>query len=951
MKSPYLVAWLFAMVVSAGCGGGGGGDDDGDDAPPAGPYDDVPLTQDLRLDGVLDAVHIARDEYGIPHIHATSTHDVYFGQGYVMAHDRLPQMEILRRFGAGTVAEVFGLDDGAVESDLEMRAHRWKPLAEAGWAALQASSDPTDQAMVIGLQAFSDGVNAYAADLVAGKYQLHPAIQASFDPERFVPWTPVDCLVMGKFQAFALSYTADIEVDITDIYQTAGEVFDPASDDAHLAARAGAGADLVRVKPVGAVSTIDGFPNVESNSGTRSDDLSGTARIRRPHVPRELLRAARRAMRSKLKHGPHAMIKERGGSNNWVVAPDLGGGAGMLASDPHLNLPNPAIMYPCHLVVPGELDVQGIAFSGIPGIVLGHNGRVAWGATVVFHDVNDIYLENIHACEGGGDCVTFDGHEVEVETWQEEIRIGSLGTVFDSMTVTYERVPHHGHIIPNVDGRQLIPRSSSQALSVRYTGHTVTNEFAFFWKLNRAQSVTDAFAAISSFQFGGQNFVFLDADGNIGWTTHAKVPVRAPAAYAWHAATNPDGLAPFFVLPGDGSAEWEGFVDSRYLPHAYNPPTGYLVTANSDPVGASFDGDPLNGPIVDGRPLYIGAVYATGLRTARIDQMLQERMAGGALTLDDMADIQHDARSNMGARLRPHIVAAVEAIDAGSHADVDAWIATLPGDRVQRLRDAGALLAAWQLATPPAVEGQPTAAEIADSAATSVFNAWAYYFLGRAVGDEHALLDWTPYDLPDDLSARVMVGLLEDADALQTGVALATGEALLCDDLATADDTESCTLIALQALDLALDFLTERYASPDMTAWRWGEQHRLVMEPLFPDAALNVPPPNDPNPDWRKGYPRAGDNWAVNRADCGYDDLDFAQHQSGPAQRFLARVGDDGVIEARFAFPGGAVYDPSSPHFRDIMDEYYVRDAQFDYPFATAEIVDHGEERWVLRQP
>src|SRR6188508_2638980 len=178
---------LAVLIVLCACGGG--------DSVPSGPFDDLTLGEDLRADGLDGAVHVARDRYGVAHIYATSVGDLAYAQGYVMAHDRLPQMDILRRFGSGRLAELFGgLDQGVIETDLEMRVHRMRPIATESWATLQASSDPADQELVIVLQRFTDGVNAYADDLKGDdpRWTIDGAVLASFSPERFVPWDPVD---------------------------------------------------------------------------------------------------------------------------------------------------------------------------------------------------------------------------------------------------------------------------------------------------------------------------------------------------------------------------------------------------------------------------------------------------------------------------------------------------------------------------------------------------------------------------------------------------------------------------------------------------------------------------------------------------------------------------------------------------------------------------------------
>jgi acyl-homoserine lactone acylase PvdQ len=351
-----------------------------------------------------------------------------------------------------------------------------------------------------------------------------------------------------------------------------------------------------------------------------------------------------------------------------------------------------------------------------------------------------------------------------------------------------------------------------------------------------------------------------------------------------------------------------------------DPAQGYLATANSDPVGATFDGNPLNGPVVDGRPLYAGTTYAAGFRTERISSLIDEAAAAGAVTLDDMARFQADSDSTVGSHLLPALVAVL--------------------DRAARADAAADHLRAWDLSTAT------------DSVATSIFNVWMHFFLARALGDEYAELGWDVFAVENNLSVRVAVALLAEPDSLRSGLAPQTGQPILCDDRTTTGGgaVESCDDVALLALDDAIAWLAsaQGFGSDDPATWVWGGLHTLTLEPLFPEDSLNLPPPDDPDPALRRGFPRAGDNFVINRADCGFD-LDFRQNADGPAQRFLAEVEPGGTIRARMALPGGLVYHRQSPHYRDLLDEYYLPDRHFDVPYATAEIVDHGEERWVFR--
>jgi penicillin amidase len=952
--------------MSGACGG-----DDGP-TPTPGPFDDLELGQDITITGLDGEIHVARDQYGVAHIHATTIADLAFAQGYVMAHDRLPQMDILRRFGSGRLAELFGgLDQGVIDTDLEMRVHRMRPIATQSWATLQASTETNDRELVTVLQRFSDGVNAYNTDAKAGRWTIDSAVLASFDPQRFVAWDPVDTLVLGRFQAFALSWTTPIELDISEVYQGLRETFDEptGTPGPEVVARAGISKDILPIAPVGRRPTIDGFPNVGTDTGSRSDGSAASSKpgkpgkptavakagAKRPHVPRELFAAARKTFGAKMSMlglwDPHAFMAPKAGSNDWVVADEVAGGKTMVAGDQHLQMPNPSIFYPVHLMVPDVLDAEGVTFPGIPGIILGHNGKLAWSSTVVYHDVNDVYLEDIQPCAtGGGECAQHaDNSESAVTSWDEHIDIGVLGTITGGVDATYETVEGHGPIIPTIEGGHITPRTGSAALSVEYTGYDETFEIRATYGLMKSASVDDGFAALHNFEYGGQNWVLADNQGNIGWSTNAKVPLRSAGAYTWNPNTNPDGLAPFFILPGDGTVAWEDWMSSRYIPHSINPAANYLVTANADPVGANFDNDPFNGPVVDGRPLWVGTAYAAGVRQERIRDLLDARIdSGDDVDLDYMARVQTDSTSNMGRHLRDAIAQALDAIadPTGHPADVATYVASLSQAQIDALQAAHATLEAWSFETTPAVGGSPSAQNITDSTSTTIFNHFMHFFIQATIGDELEAISFPVFQLDDNLLARTVFAMLEEPETFVLGAT--TGEPIICDRLTIAGVDDSCTGMILRALDETLTYLASAsgFGSADQTTWRWGELHRLVISPLFPNSDLEIPQPGEAGNEG--GFPRAGDNMAVNRADCGWGELDFSNNKDGPAQRFLAEIPRGGTVKLRWALPGGTIYDRSSPHYRDLLDDYYLKNEQFDAPYAIPDIVAAGEERWIF---
>lgn len=902
-------AVLAALSFVAACG---------DDAP-SGPYDDLAVDERVTGTDVSAPVDVVRDTHGVPHLRARTVEDLAYAQGYVMASDRIEQMDLFRHFASGRISELFGaLDPGQIDGDLEMRMHQFEPNAIATWEQLQDSDVPADQELVRFLTRFSDGVNRFLQDLRDGVKTLDPAVLSFFDPMRTRDWTPADSLVIGRLQAYSLSYST-FELAVTEELERAIAGFDDSAD-ADRQRRAGAYFDLRRLQPIDTTSTTEGFPTAKP--------AAAKAPGRRPDVPLELLARAQSIMQ---RPALGARLNDpRNGSNNWVVGPSLAGGKTLLANDPHLDLASPSIFWACHLSVVGDdpIDVSGITFPGIPGIILGHNQHVAWGATTVNHDVNDFYAEDVHACaSGGGDCVTFDGAEVPLESWEEQIDVGALGTITSTRTVTYERVPHHGPIIPEIVDGELVPRENGPAISVKYTGHEPTFELGAFQGLWRAADVTEAKAAFASFGFGAQNWVLTDDAGHIGWTTQAHVPWRSDGCFTFDPADpQAGGVAPWWVVPGDGSCEWDGYMDAQYLPQEVDPERGFIATANNDPIGASADGNPLNEGTAEGHTLYVGFVdYDEGYRVGRITRRLQAAAEEGDLDADTMKSIQADAYSNMGAVLAPFAVAAIDALEAelatpGTHPDLSAFASSLTQARRTRLTEARAALAGWSYDTP--------ADDSADSAATVLFNLYAVELIERALADEAAVVNRGPGSY-----ANTLVTIFEHPDRLVTGLAVETGEPILCDKLGTPGTIESCTLLEVEALDAAIAYGLAS-VGPDPSAWQWGELHTLTLGSLLPSDELSVGP-----------YPRHGDNFSVDASSHGFD-RDFT-YDHGPAMRHVTVLGGD-QPETWLALPGGQQMDTRSAHWSDLMDDYWSVNAYFEVPWTPAQIHDAHESRWVI---
>jgi len=892
-----------------------------------GPFAPLPVDISLEVVGLDGPVDVARDRFGLMHIRATTAADATFVLGYVMAHDRFPQMDVMRRMAQGTLAELYGeLDPRVIDTDLRMRMHRILAYAEQTHADLEASTDPRDVQLVATLDRFTAGVNAYVLDLQAGRWTLDPDLAEAFDAAATPAWTPADSLSIARFHAFAMSWTAPLELELTDLYQRLRATFEGTP-------RAAIIPDLLAFAPIGRASTLPGFPDAAA-------DAPATPRTPpRPAVPQPLLDRARATLAPGPHDGvlgalgPHAFLQPFIGSNAWAIgeAQAAGGGAtGLLAVDHQLPLSNPSVLYPVHVSVQPDptsteppLDVVGLALPGMPGTVVGSNGTIAWANTVGGHDVNDLYLEQCDATSCSGP----DGGRSITEL-TELIGIGHRGEIRSTMTVTYEHVEGHGPIIPEIRDGALVPRAAGPALAVRYTGYANSFEARAFTGLAGVTSLEDALALVADASYGGP-WTFLERSGRIAWTADATIPIREPAAYAWHVRDVPDGAAPFFVLDGRGGHDWTDVLGVRHVPRIDPGTRAFAITADADPVGATYDGDPLDQRDASGNVLYAGVAYDAGLRETRALELLA---VGASPSTIDLERAQHDPVSTLGARVAPAIVQALSAVDGTSApADVAPYLATLTSDQLASLRAARTLLAEWTFTAPTLAAGTD-----GDARATTVFHTWIHFFTRDALGDELAQAGYPIERFAEDRLARLV-------HAITSGTAAPhpqTGEAMLCDRVASAE-VESCTRLALEAMVAALAHL----ANVDDASRVWGHVHRLAFGPLFHDPTLAFRLPSATAP----GFPRGGDMSSIARAPHGWDDLDFTP-TSASAHRFDATaVGSFDAIRVRLELPSGTVLDKRDTHYRDLVDTTFVPETPFDVPMTIDEINEHGESRWEFR--
>jgi penicillin amidase len=625
---------------------------------------------EVEIPGLTGQVTVARDARGVPTIYADTANDLFRAQGYVSAQDRFFEMDLRRHITAGRLSELVG--EAGLETDRVIRTMGWRRIAEQELPLL----DPQTRQY---LQAYADGVNAYIkraespADL-ALEYQV---LDWSTPGYRVEPWTPVDSLAWLKAMAWDLR--ADYDDELARARLSRGGrtsekqinlLYPPYPFDRHL--------------PI--LSEQDWDPAAASEE--QAATVTPTGLLKEGRAAFEATAAAVASIPTLIGEGDGI------GSNSWVVSGDrTTTGKPLLANDPHLTLRIPSIWsqvnLQCRTVSPQcPFQVSGFAFSGVPGVIIGHNAKVAWGFTNLGADVTDFYLEQVD-----GDTYLRDGEQVELETRTETIKVAGGSDV--QLTV---RSTVHGPILSDAvpavaeSGDQSAVRGVAQsnryAVSLAWTALTPTRTAEAIFGINTAGSWSDFREAAALFAVPSQNLVYADTDGHIGYQTPGLIPIRRSAA--------PGAVPGSWPAPGwDSQWDWRGFVDFEDLPHVLDPEEGFIVTANQ--------------AVTASRTPFLTAGWDYGFRAERIRTLL----AGSAtVSAERMVEIQGDSRNTFAPVLVEHLL-GVEVDDFTAQAQLF-------------LRD-------W--------DGSQSADKTRDSASAAYYNAvWKH------------LLEYTFDELPPDIS-------------------------------------------------------------------------------------------------------------------------------------------------------------------------------------------------------
>jgi penicillin G amidase len=504
-------------------------------------FDSLARSSLARIDGQIttrglrDTVQVIRDRWGVPHIYAGNTHDLFFAQGYVQAQDRLWQMDMYRRTYAGELAEILGLE--YVAHDRLARLLRYRgPWDDREWK----SYHPEGKAI---FQAFADGVNAFIAD--AGEN-----LPVEFKITGLKPghWT-AEASVMRTQTAMPVG---DARAELT----LARNVVQFGAAEANRRARPSPYRDLI-VPPRVDLSLI-------SEAIIASLDGLRTGAVRPKLVPPYLswAEATPQQNRGAQENSP--------GSNNWVISGRLTqNGRVIVANDPHRNVSNPSIRYIVHLNAPGW-DIIGATEPPLPGVAIGHNGGIAWGLTIVGTDQSDVYVEDVNPADRNA--VRYRGQWERLRVVQDTVRVKGAAPVVVALKysrhgpVFFEDTVHHKAYAMRSTMHE--PGAAGYLSALRYHALRDCRQFLDAQRYYKAPT---------------ENMICGDAQGNIAWQASAASPRRPN----WH------GRLP---VSGSGDFEWNGLRDD--LPRELNPERGWIATANHDIHPPGYD-PPLffkNGP-------------------------------------------------------------------------------------------------------------------------------------------------------------------------------------------------------------------------------------------------------------------------------------------------------------------------------------------------------------------
>lgn len=887
----------------------------------------------VTLTGLNADVTVIRDERGVPQIYADDPVDLFMAQGYVNAQDRFFQMDYRRHLTAGRMAELVGDVPTAISADKAIRTMGWRRVAEAEWDLL----NPQTRAY---LTAYADGVNAYLADRSPSQVALeYTVLGMNVTVEDIEPWDPIDSLAWLKAMAWDLrgSYGQELQraavygrtgsIDMVSalfpeypieqnlpILPTAGEIERHREAEQEQAHRQGGGTVAGQASDTATAADAGESVGGPHDAGTRTagalpGEPAGSTRAHAQQVPfgtsspwAQRARAAGAPSLSAIESALaalHAVPQPLGsgqgiGSNSWVVSGEhTASGQPILANDPHLAPSAPSIWYQqglhCRDVGPEcPFNVSGFGFAGMPGIIIGHNGQLAWGLTNLSADASDFFLERVY--DDG--TYLYDGRRLPVQTRTEVIQVAGADPI--ELTV---RSTRHGPLISGAIGpagaaaQGPVPENAPDAgpggyeVALAWTALEPGRTMDAVFMMDLAKNPQDIAEVAALFEVPTQNIVYATTDGDIGYQAPGKIPIRNDV---------PGGPVPSdgtWPRPGWNPAyDWQGFIDTEDLPAAVNPPSGLIVTANQPVQNLTSHPE-------------LGTDFDYGYRAQEIRDQLRARITGGhALTVADMNRIQM-------VEVNPAAQMLVPALQGVADRTVDR----------QFLRSAVDLLDDWDYVNRK------------DSAAAAYFSSvWANLL-------RLTFWDQVPPDQRPEGDSRAIAVIAE---------LLTEENSPWWDDKTTVNVVEQRDEIIHRALVDARAQLTVQLGK-DPNQWQWGRLHVLTPEHpvLGGDGVPGVVADYFNLPGVQLGGGPAIVNatgWNAAAWDGGYPDFSV---DAVPSMRMVVDLAD--LDSSTWVNLTGNSGHPASDHYADQYDAW-AEGRTYPWPFSREAVEAAAEETMTL---
>lgn len=958
----------------------------------------MPITEERALPGLTEEAYVIRTELDVPHVYAKSMTDLALVQGFVMAQDRYVQIELTRRFGAGTLSELLG--DLGLSIDYTSRAQGMREISQRIW-------DHASPELRARFEAFAAGVNLYIDEVRRKRFPLPEEVElvggfVGLDEPRDVmqPLTGFDIAAVAGVIVSRLGYES------TDLDRERIEDALEAATSSTLAIaladlrRAGLREDLVHsVRPVIPLTSVE--PGVrKTGSGLSPENTPEGAIARKKIEPMTLQRALDSSMTLLKLLGK----SERGefGSNSWAVSSKGTGGKGaLLSNDGHLPLTVPSLFYQMCLDSDYFGDtgysVCGLFFPGLPLLAVGTNGKVAWGQTYLDADLTDWYREEVKiGADGYPEATYFMGEWKPVTRKEEEYRVPNDDEGFDIVVQplfsTFDGrrfISIEGDVVEAAEGRAVVLSNGNYVLPRDVDGDMKIEAITMDWTaldITKTIEGVDGFANSSNVDefieqtrklIGyGQNVIVADAQGGIAYTAYHGLPCRTALERSGNNFVR--GSNPMQVLDGTriGGFEIPSDADGRIRedgacvipftagPRAITPDAGYVLTANHDPLGNAIDDSLANDQF------YIGGPWDVGYRANTIDTKLGELASSGSATVEAMSALQGDHTSPLGKEYAPVLLAAIAnaktVSERGPSGPDETRLAAIYTRLGARAADVTTRLTTWVSRGANAASGvetfydAPTADDKKDAVATMIHAEWLRAFVDATFIDENADFAFGPSR--GEKTYRALHHLVAGRGANNpSGLAswnMETQESAFFDKLGT-PEVERSEEIILEALETALDRLAgaDGFNSADMDQWLWGLKHHVRFKALLEEVAPGNPlagilafkfaintrtlplaeniPAGDPRAAL-ENFPRPGDFFSVDVAAGGFSGPYTYSH--GPVMRMVIALDGDSVSGVNM-LPGGQSGLAGNEHFAD-QAAMWLANETVPIRYHAADVVD-----------